>query len=90
MLFFLPFITSAFTLCIRETPIMPILVLLQTVKAQMKYRIISSGSSLFVLGKMSASDKSTIFFERFNLTPLDMYNGPSQVYCIKPERRIHQ
>ena len=24
-----------------------------------------------------------------NLTPLDMYNGLSQVYNIKPEERIH-
>ena len=25
-----------------------------------------------------------ILFENYNLTPLDMYNGLSQVYCIKP------
>ena len=23
--------------------------------------------------------------ENYNLTPIDMYNGLSQVYCIKPE-----
>ena len=28
-------------------------------------------------------------FENYNLTPLEVYNGLSQVYCIKPERRIH-
>ena len=33
--------------------------------------------------------KNTIFFENYKLTPLDMYNGRSQVYCIKPEGRIH-
>ena len=27
--------------------------------------------------------------EDYKLTPLDMYNGLSQVYCIKPEGRIH-
>ena len=32
--------------------------------------------------------KNTIFFTNNNLTPLDIYNGPSQVYCIKPEGRI--
>ena len=29
------------------------------------------------------------FFLKINLTPLDMYNGLSQVYCIKPEGIIH-
>ena len=33
--------------------------------------------------------KNTIFFFNYNLTPLDMYNGISQVYCIKPEGIIH-
>ena len=28
--------------------------------------------------------KNTIFFENYNLTHLDMYNGLSQVYCINP------
>ena len=28
-------------------------------------------------------------FENFNRTPLDINNGLSQVYCIKPEGRIH-
>ena len=27
--------------------------------------------------------------KNYNLTPLDMYHGLSQVYCIKPEGRIH-
>ena len=32
---------------------------------------------------------NTIFFLNYKLTSLDMYNGLSQVYCIKPEGRIH-
>ena len=28
-------------------------------------------------------------FENYSLTPLDMYNGLSQVYCINPEGIIH-
>ena len=32
--------------------------------------------------------KKTIFFENYNQTHLDMYNGLSKVYCIKPEGRI--
>ena len=29
------------------------------------------------------------FLEKYDLTPLDMYNGLSQVYCIKLEGRVH-
>ena len=29
------------------------------------------------------------FYFNFNLTPIDMYNGLSQDYCIKPDGRIH-
>ena len=32
--------------------------------------------------------KNTVFFINYNLTSLDMYNGLSQVYCIKPEGGI--
>ena len=35
------------------------------------------------------TQKNRIFSENHNPTPLDMYNGLSQVYCIKPERRIN-
>ena len=31
----------------------------------------------------------TIFLENYSLTSLDMYNGLSQVYSIKPEGIIH-
>ena len=33
--------------------------------------------------------KITIFFESYNLTPLDVYNGLTQVYRIRLEGRIH-
>ena len=50
---------------------------------------ISSGSTLFVKVKKDFQTKNTIFFENYYLTPLDIYNGLSQVYSIKPEGRIH-
>ena len=79
--------SGCLTLCIQETHRR---VLLQTVKTQMKYNIMhSSGSTLFVMVKKIFRQKNTIFFGIFNLTPLDMYNGLSQVYCIKPEGGIH-
>ena len=53
---------------------------LQTVKTPMK-----SGSTLFVKVKKIFRQKNTIFLENYNWTPLDIYNGLSQVYCIKPE-----
>ena len=41
-------------------------------------------------GKIDLQTKEyNIFLENYNLTPLDMYNGLSQVYCIEPEGRIH-
>ena len=48
---------------------------------------ISSGSTQFVKVKKIFRQKTTIFFENYNQTPLDMYNGLSQVYCIKLEER---
>ena len=39
--------------------------------------------------KRSSDKKNKIFLENYKRTPLDMYNGLSQVYCIKPEGRIH-
>ena len=44
-------------------------------------------STLFVKVKMIFRQKNRIFFENYNLTHLDMYNGLSKVYCIKPEGR---
>ena len=40
-------------------------------------------------GKKDLQIKEYNFFLNYNLTPLDMYNGLSQVYSIKPEGRIH-
>ena len=39
--------------------------------------------------KLIFRQKDSIFFENYNLTPLDMYNGLSKSYCIEPEGRIH-
>ena len=49
---------------------------------------ISSVSTLFVMVKKRSSDKIQ-FFKNNNPTPLDLYNGLSQVYCIKPDGKIH-
>ena len=40
-------------------------------------------------GKKDIQTKNMISFENYNLAPLVMYNGLSQVYCIKPEDIIH-
>ena len=69
------------TLCIQETPKQ---VLLQTVKTQMKCRIMLHfiRCTPFVMVKKIFRLKNTISIENYNLTPLDMYNGLSQVYCL--------
>ena len=41
------------------------------------------------IGKKIFRQKKTIFFLNYNLAPLDMVNGLSQVDCVKPEVRIH-
>ena len=33
--------------------------------------------------------KKPMLFENYNLAPLKMYNGLSQVICIKPDGLIH-
>ena len=35
-------------------------------------------------------DKKDNILLNFDLIPLDMYNGLSHVYCIKPEGRIYK
>ena len=45
--------------------------------------------TLFAKEKKIFGQKNTIFYENSNLKPLDVYNGLSQVYGIKPEERIH-
>ena len=47
-------------------------------------------STLFVKIKKIFRKKNTLFFENYYLTPLDMYNGLSQVYCMKPEGIIYK
>ena len=49
----------------------------------------SSGSTQLVNVKKIFGQKNTNFFKNYNLAPLDMYNGLSKCYCIKPEERIH-
>ena len=39
--------------------------------------------------KMDLGLKDTIIFENYNQTTLDMYNGLSEVYYIKPEGQIY-
>ena len=72
--------------------ITPKRVLLETVKTKYKMQhcdCISSGFTLFVKVKY-LRQKNTIFvLKHYNLTPLDMYKGLSQAYCIKQEGRIH-
>ena len=41
------------------------------------------------LQKTIFRESNTILFRNYNLLPLSVYNGPSQVYCMKPEGRIH-
>ena len=44
---------------------------------------------LLCKGQKNFRQKNMIFFENYNLKPLEMYNGLFQVYCIELERRIH-
>ena len=40
-------------------------------------------------GKKDLKTEEYNIFLNNNLTPLDMDNGQSQVYCFQPEGRIH-
>ena len=75
------------TFCIQETHKR---LLIQTVKTQMKCCIMLHFIRVYTVCKCKKDlqTKNTIFFYNYNLTPLDMYNGLSQVYCIKAEERI--
>ena len=44
----------------------------------------------YLLRLKGSSEKDFFVFENFNLWPLNIYNGSSQVYCMKPEGRIHK
>ena len=39
--------------------------------------------------KRSSDKKKNLFFLNYNQTSIDVYKGLSQIYCIKPEGRIH-
>ena len=73
------------TLCLWETTKQ---VSLQTVKTKMKCCIMP-GSTLFAKVIKIFRQKMQYLKQKQKLIPLDMYNGLSQVYCIKPEARIH-
>ena len=66
------------------------LVLMQTVKTQMKGIIMLHFIRVYTVwkGKQILS-QNTILVQNYNLTLLDMYNELFQVYSIKPERRFH-
>ena len=69
------------THCIQETPKR---VLLQTVKTQMKCSKMLHFIGVYTVwkGKKDLQTKEYNFFS-YTLTPLDMYNEISQVYCIR-------
>ena len=51
---------------------------------------ISSGYTLFVIKEIKDLQRKKYFIWNDNLWPFDVYNGPSQVYCFKPEGKIHK
>ena len=57
-------------------------------KTQMKCRIMKKRvyTVCYHNGKKDIQAKKRFF--NLNLTPLDMYNGTSQVYCVKREGKI--
>ena len=73
------------TLCTWEAPKG---VLLQTVKSQMKCSMMLNfiWDITVCKGKKVLRQKIQYFFLKYDVTPLDMYIGLSQVYCIKLER----
>ena len=77
------------TLYILETPKV---VLLQTVKTQMKCRIMRHFIWVYTVcgDKKDPQTKDTIFFLQLSRDTLDNYYRSSPVYCIKSEGRIHK
>ena len=71
---------------IVKTPFANSETLLQTVKTQMKCSIMLHFIRVYTVYK---GKKKVNCFENYNLTPLDIYNEQSQVYCIKHEGTIH-
>ena len=69
------------TLCIRETPKRVVLI---TVKTKMKCRMMQHFTRVYTVckAKKDLQTKEYNIFFNCNLTPQDMYNGVSQVYCM--------
>ena len=44
---------------------------------------------LSISGKKGLQIKKYNMFKSYNMTSLDIYNGPSHIYCIIPVGRIH-
>ena len=64
---------------------------MQTVKTSMKSDTMRHFIKVYTVCQGKKDHLQTKYNVSFNYnqTPLDMYNGLSQVYCIKPEGRIH-
>ena len=45
---------------------------------------------MFAIKDIKDIQRKKYLFGNDNLWPLDAYNGPSQVYCFKPEGKIHK
>ena len=55
---------------------------------QMKSRIMWHFIRVYTVKvKKDIQTKITISFKNYNVTPLVIYNGPFQVYCIKTRRK---
>ena len=65
------------------------MVLLQAVKTQMKCSIMLHFIRVYTVceGKNIFRQKYTIFFENYNLSPLDMYHGLSPVYLSNQKEK---
>ena len=50
---------------------------------------ISSGSTLFAKRKTNFRERNAFLLEKYKLRPLGIGNVPYQMYCIKPEGRVH-
>ena len=54
------------------------------------YAAFHQGLHYLLRKKLSSEKEIQFLFGNYNLKPLDIYNGPSQVYYIKPEGRVYQ
>ena len=56
---------------------------------EMPHNMAFHRSPPFVKVKKILDKKYILFFENYNTTPQDMYNGLSQAHCINSEGKIH-